>query len=33
MGPTFVIVASVVLFVEALLIWRLSIRGGRKAMV
>jgi hypothetical protein len=30
---TFGIVASVVLFVEALFIWRLSIRGGRKAMV
>lgn len=32
-GTTFVILASVVLLVEALFIWRLSIRGGRKAMV
>lgn len=30
---TFGVAASVVLFVEALIIWRLSIRGGRKAMV
>jgi hypothetical protein len=30
---TFVVAASLVLFVEALLVWRLSIRGGRKAMV
>jgi uncharacterized membrane protein len=30
---TFVVVASVVLFVEALFIWRFSVRGGRKAMV
>ena len=31
--PTFVAVACVVLFVEAFLVWRLSTRGGRKAMV
>ncbi len=30
---TFLVVASVVLFIEALFIWRLSIRGGRKALV
>jgi hypothetical protein len=30
---TFGVIASVVLFVEALFIWRLSIRGGRKAIV
>jgi hypothetical protein len=32
-GLTFVAVASVLLFVEALFIWRLSTRGGRKALV
>jgi hypothetical protein len=32
-GPTFVAVACVVLFVEALFVWRLSTRGGRKALV
>ena len=31
--PIFVAVACVVLFVEAFLVWRLSTRGGRKAMV
>ncbi len=31
--PIFVAVACVVLFVEAVFIWRLSTRGGRKAMV
>ena len=30
-GPTFVAVACVVLFVEALFVWRLSTRGGRKS--
>lgn len=33
LGPTFVAVACVVLFVEALFVWRLSTRGGRKALV
>ena len=32
-GLTFVAVACVVLFVEALFVWRLSTRGGRKAIV
>jgi hypothetical protein len=32
-GPTFVVVACVVLFVEVLFVWRLSTRGGRKALV
>src|SRR5665647_1593493 len=31
--PIFVVVACVVLFIEAFLVWRLSTRGGRKAMV
>ena len=33
LGPTFVAVACVVLFVEGLFVWRLSTRGGRKALV
>ena len=33
LDPVFVAVACVVLFVEAFFIWRLSTRGGRKAMV
>ena len=33
LGLTFVSVACVVLFVEALFVWRLSTRGGRKAIV
>jgi hypothetical protein len=32
-GLTFVAVACVVLFVEVLFVWRLSTRGGRKALV
>jgi LexA-binding, inner membrane-associated putative hydrolase len=32
-NPFFVVVAAVVLAVEAVLVWRLSIRGGRKAIV
>jgi hypothetical protein len=32
-GPFFVVVASVVLFVEALFVWRFSTRSGRKAIV
>jgi hypothetical protein len=32
-GSTFVVVACVVLFVEVLFVWRLSTRGGRKALV
>jgi hypothetical protein len=31
--PIFVASASVVLFVEAVFIWHLSTRGGRKAMI
>ena len=33
LNPTFVFASSLVLFVEALLVWRLSTRGGRKATV
>jgi len=33
LGPTFVVVACVVLIIEALFVWRLSTRGGRKAIV
>ncbi len=33
LGLTFVAVACVILFVEALFVWRLSTRGGRKAIV
>jgi hypothetical protein len=33
LGLTFVAVGCVVLFVEALSVWRLSTRGGRKALV
>jgi hypothetical protein len=33
LGPTFIAVACVLLFVEALFVWRLSTRGGRKALV
>ena len=33
LGLTFVSVACVLLFVEALFVWRLSTRGGRKALV
>lgn len=32
-NPIFVIVACGVLLVEAVFVWRLSIRGGRKALV
>jgi len=31
--PIFVVVACVVLFIEAFLVWRLSTRGGRKVMI
>lgn len=33
LGPTFVAIACLVLFVEALFVWRLSTRGKRKAIV
>jgi hypothetical protein len=33
LNPTFAIVSGVILFIEALLVWRLSTRGGRKAIV
>jgi hypothetical protein len=33
LGPAFVAAACVVLFVEGLFVWRVSTRGGRKAMV
>ena len=33
LGPTFIAVACVLLFVEAIFVWRLSTRGGRKALV
>jgi len=33
LGPTFVAVACVLLFVEALFVWRFSTRGGKKALV
>ena len=33
LNPTFVLVSSGVLFVEALFVWRLSIRKGKKAIV
>jgi hypothetical protein len=33
LGPTFVAVACVLLFVEAFFVWRFSTRGGRKALV
>lgn len=33
MNPILAVVASVVLFVEALIVWRLSTRAGRKALV
>ena len=32
-GPTFVIVACVILFAEALVVWQFRIRGARKALV
>lgn len=33
LNPTFAVAASVILFVEALFVWRLSTSGGRKAIV
>jgi hypothetical protein len=33
LGPAFVAAACVILFVEGLFVWRVSTRGGRKAMV
>ena len=32
-NPLFAVASGVVLFVEALFVWRLSTRGGRKAIV
>ncbi len=32
-NPIFAAAAAAVLFVEAIFVWRLSIRGGRKALV
>ena len=32
-NPVFLVIASIILFFEAILVWRLSIRNGRKALV